>query len=158
MPDRIRQLATTGAVLLLAAGIVVGLLTTDAPQPDRVHELASQLRCPVCQSESVADSPSETAQQMRARIAELVADGRSDAEVLQEFVDAYGQWILLEPPLNRTSALLWGLPAVVLVAGLLVVARVAARRRRPDIELTDERRAAVSRALAELDDGEPDAP
>lgn len=158
MPDRIRRLATTGAALLLAGGIAVGLLIADAPEPDRVHELASQLRCPVCQSESVADSPSETARQMRARIAELVADGSSDAEVLQEFVDAYGPWILLEPPLSRTSALLWGLPAVVLVAGLLVVARVAARRRRPDIELTDERRAAVARALADLDDGEQGTP
>ncbi|MBW3577387.1 MAG: cytochrome c-type biogenesis protein CcmH [Actinobacteria bacterium] len=154
MSDRVRRLATTGAALVLAAGIVVGLLTADAREPDRVHELASQLRCPVCQSESVADSPSETARQMRARIAELVADGRSDAEVLQEFVDGYGQWILLAPPFTRSSALLWVLPGAVLIAGILVVARVTSHRRRPHVELTPERRAAVARALAELDDGE----
>jgi cytochrome c-type biogenesis protein CcmH len=107
-----------------------------APAPDveeRTREIATELRCVVCQNLSVADSPSEMAQQMRAIVHEQVAAGRSTEEIRDFFVSKYGEWVQLKPKTTGVSALLWILPYLVLVAGviaaLLFVRRIAARRR-----------------------------
>ncbi|HLN87612.1 MAG TPA: cytochrome c-type biogenesis protein CcmH, partial [Candidatus Limnocylindrales bacterium] len=107
-----------------------------APAPDveeRTREIASQLRCVVCQNLSVADSPSEMAQQMRAIVREQVEAGRTAEQINDFFVSKYGEWVLLKPKTTGVSALLWILPYVVLVAGmiaaLLFVRRIAARNK-----------------------------
>jgi cytochrome c-type biogenesis protein CcmH len=84
-----------------------------------VHEVAAQLRCVVCQNLSVADSPSEMASQMRAIIRERLAAGESPAEVQRYFVDRYGEWILLSPPRRGFNLLVWLLPFVAVVVGLV---------------------------------------
>lgn len=93
----------------------------------RTDALAGELRCPVCQQLSVRDSPSKVSRTFRARIRELVASGRSDQEVRDFFVARYGDWILLSPPRRGTGLLVWVLPPVLLVAGLLLVV-LAVRR------------------------------
>ncbi len=116
----------------LAAGvaglvIAVGLLTA-SPQPaDRVEGIASRLRCPVCQSVSVAESPSATAQAMREIINRQVAEGRSDQEIIAYFVASYGEWVVIEPPARGGTLFLWLLPPAALLVGLLVA---GGRRRR----------------------------
>ena len=106
-----------------------------APAPDieeRTREIASELRCVVCQNLSVADSPSEMAQQMRAIVREQVQAGKTAEQINDFFVSKYGEWVLLKPKITGFSALLWILPYVVLVAGviaaLLFVRRIAARK------------------------------
>jgi cytochrome c-type biogenesis protein CcmH len=93
-----------------------------APAPDlddRTREIATELRCVVCQNLSVADSPSEMAQQMRAIVREQVVAGRTPEQIKDFFVSKYGQWVLLKPKTTGFSALLWILPYAVLVMGIL---------------------------------------
>ena len=92
-----------------------------------VYEVATQLRCVVCQNLSVADSPSEMANQMRGVVRERLATGESPEQVIQYFVDKYGEWILLEPRRSGFTLLVWVLPPVALVAGLVAVALLLRR-------------------------------
>ena len=98
-----------------------------AQQPARhvaeqeAYEIASQLRCVVCQNLSVADSPSEMAGQMRALVRERLAAGDNREQVMQYFVERYGEWILLSPPRRGFTLLVWILPVVATLVGLGVV-------------------------------------
>ena len=97
-----------------------------------VYEIAAHLRCVVCQSLSVADSPSEMATQMRAIIRERLAAGESPDAVQAYFVQRYGEWILLSPPRRGFNLLVWLVPLVAVAAGLAIVAILIARwTRRP---------------------------
>lgn len=109
------------AAVLLAVALAAAIAPPESPE-QRVDRIASGLRCPVCQALSVRDSPSGTARAVRDVIARRVAEGRSDDEIRDEFVRAYGEWILLSPPLD-VRALLWALPLAILIPGLLVAAR-----------------------------------
>jgi cytochrome c-type biogenesis protein CcmH len=112
--------------LLVAAALVAAALSPASAQSkavseDTVHEVAARLRCVVCQNLSVADSPSEMAGQMRAIIRERLAAGESPDEVQRYFVQRYGEWILLSPPRHGFNLLVWLLPLVFVIAGLVVV-------------------------------------
>jgi cytochrome c-type biogenesis protein CcmH len=123
-----------GTVLLLAV-VVLGSAHAGAAAPvseDTVHEIGAQLRCVVCQSLSVADSPSETANQMRGIIRERLAAGDSPDQVKAYFVEKYGLWILLSPPRQGFSLLVWVVPFAALGAGLVLVLLLVRRwSRRP---------------------------
>ena len=120
----------------LAAGwlVLAGLvLSAAAPvSEDMVREIGDQLRCVVCQSQSVADSPSETARQMREIIRERLAAGDSPEQVKAYFVEKYGLWILLSPPKQGFNLLVWVVPFIALAAGLVFVVLLMRRwSRRP---------------------------
>ena len=101
----------------------------------RVFDLARQLRCPVCVSESVADSGAEVAVEMRSLIQSQLQEGKSDAEVLAFFQARYGDWILLEPPKRGLHLVVWLLPAAAALFGigllLLLLRRWTRRSREP---------------------------
>jgi cytochrome c-type biogenesis protein CcmH len=108
--------------LLVAAGVaaiaaVVLLLVTQPPVPvaraDQARALAAELRCPDCESLSVAESRTAAAAAIRAEIHEQLAAGRSPADIRATFVARYGEWILLQP----TSPLIWSVPILALLAG-----------------------------------------
>jgi cytochrome c-type biogenesis protein CcmH len=110
------------AAALVAAALSSASAQSKAVSEDTVHDVATRLRCVVCQNLSVADSPSEMAGQMRAIIRERLAAGESPDEVQRYFVQRYGEWILLSPPRRGFNLIVWLLPLVFVVAGLVVVA------------------------------------
>ncbi len=88
---------------------------------EQVQDVASQLKCPVCQGESVANSPALIAQQMRVVIRQQLQSGKSEQQVIAYFVDRYGQQIAWSPPWQGFSLLAWLVPiALVLIGGFLV--------------------------------------
>jgi cytochrome c-type biogenesis protein CcmH len=91
----------------------------DSALDAETRSLATQLRCPVCQGLSVQDSPSELAQQMRDVVRQQLQDGKSPDEVKQYFVARYGEWILMAPPASGFNWLVYSLPAIVLVLGVV---------------------------------------
>ena len=144
------------ALALLA--LAVAQAGAAAPGPvdeDTVREIAGQLRCVVCQSLSVADSPSEMAHQMRGIIRERLAAGESPAQVQDYFVEKYGQWILLSPPRRGFDLLVWVVPFAALGVGLVLVAFVLRRWRRtppaPRAALEPATRERIRREMEELD-------
>jgi cytochrome c-type biogenesis protein CcmH len=89
--------------------------------------LASELRCPVCQGNSIQDSPSELALQMRDVIRDQLRAGKTPDEVRGYFVDKYGEWILLAPKAEGLNLLVYLIPLVAVLAGGLIVWRTVRR-------------------------------
>ncbi|WP_018110639.1 cytochrome c-type biogenesis protein [Thermus igniterrae] len=105
-------------VLLLA--LFLPALAQEGPPPDlspEVFAIARELRCPVCQGESAAESNAGVAVEMRRLIAEMLQEGKTEAEIKAFFVDRYGEWILYEPPRQGLTLWVWLLP----LAGLLLL-------------------------------------
>ena len=144
-------------VLTLIAGAALGAAPPGRTvTEDQVREVAANLRCVVCQSLSVADSPSETANQMRAIVRERLVAGETPEQVTAYFVEKYGTWILLAPPRHGFNLLVWVVPFAGLALGL-VLAGLAMRRwsRRsaamPSAAVDDATRERIRREMAELD-------
>lgn len=126
---RLRRLLAVLVIAIAAGGLALASRSAPPTPAERAERLDAELRCPVCQGESVADSPSSTARAIAADVAHRVAAGQSDDEIRRFYVDRYGPGILLAPT---------GTPGVVAVALPLAVLAVAggglafalARRRR----------------------------
>lgn len=135
-PQRARTTALVAVALVVAALAALGLWHAARPQAatrqQQVRAVTSTLRCPACEGQSVAESSSDMAAQMRSVVADQLADGRSPAQVRQWFAQRYGDSVLLDPPWRGPGLGLQVLPVIVLAAGLLwvlAVRRPAWRRR-----------------------------
>lgn len=129
---RVRRHAVQAGMALAFALVLVGAGQPAPVSDEVVSEVASQLRCVVCQNLSVADSPSEMAAQMRAIVRERLAAGQTPEQVRQYFVERYGEWILLAPRRRGFNLIVWGVPIVTVVAGVGIVALLLRRwTRRP---------------------------
>jgi cytochrome c-type biogenesis protein CcmH len=125
-------------VLLLACGSVVAQprdiqepLTFDTPQQEeRFKNLTEELRCTVCQNQSLADSDAPLAHDLREQLHELLMEGRSDEEIKTFLVDRYGDFVLYRPPVQGNTLILWVAPIVLLLIGFGVVYGVVRQRRR----------------------------
>jgi cytochrome c-type biogenesis protein CcmH len=135
--------ALAGALFLLLA---VGPAGAAVPTDTEVEAVARELRCVVCQSLSVADSPSEMARQMRDLVRERLAAGESPEAVKRYFVSRYGEWVLLTPPTRGFGLLAWTLPLAVLGAGVVGTIIVLRRWSRRGAALGDEAEASVDEA------------
>ena len=93
----------------------------------RARDIEGTLRCPVCRSQSIRQSRSFMAEDMKRRIRELIAEGRSDEEIRAFFVERYGTWILLEPPKSGFNLAAWLLPGAAVLVGAIGLV-LAARR------------------------------
>lgn len=138
------------AVVVVGALLLGGTRGDSDPSPAaRARGLAAELRCPVCQGLSVADSPSPTARAIAQDIRRRVEAGETDAEIRQAYVDRYGEWILLEPAGSGFGALAWALPVagLVLASGALALAFRRWRRETASAP-SDADRALVEQARA----------
>jgi cytochrome c-type biogenesis protein CcmH len=96
----------------------------------QVQRVASELRCLVCQNQTIADSNAELAQDLRREVRSMLAGGKSESEVREFMTQRYGDFILYRPPLKGTTLLLWVGPFLLLGAGAWQLRRVARNRRR----------------------------
>lgn len=117
----------TGVALLLWSGAGDLHTASSVDVEDRTREIASELRCVVCQNLSVADSPSDLAKEMRNLVREQVQQGKSREEIQAYFVSRYGEYVLLSPPKRGFNLLVWGLPFLAIAVGGGVVYLVARR-------------------------------
>lgn len=113
--------------ILLLIGVILAEPVSAQGTDAQAQAIAAQLRCPVCQNESVADSPAVLAAQMRALIREKLAAGESAEQITAYFVSRYGEWILLEPPRSGLTSLVWIVPPAVLLLGGVIAARFLRR-------------------------------
>lgn len=118
---------------------------------ERARDLSAEIRCLVCQNESIDASNAQLARDLRILVRERLVAGDSDDEVLEFLVARYGDYVLLRPPVKGTTALLWFGPIVVLLlAGGIIAVRTRASRSRPStapVALSDEERARVEALL-----------
>jgi cytochrome c-type biogenesis protein CcmH len=109
------------------------------PQEEaRYQRLISQLRCLVCQNQTIAESNAPLAQDLRNQVQALMRQGKSDAEILQYLTERYGDFVLYRPPLKRSTWLLWGGPFLLLALALLIAALVLRRRREAPPQAVDD--------------------
>ncbi len=123
-------------------------LADDPEMQARMKRLEYELRCLVCQAESIAESHSEFAQDIRREVARMMKEGMSDQEIRQFLVDRYGDFILFRPPVKSTTMLLWAGPLLLLSIGVVVIGVILLRRRRteagaPRLSEEDHRRASA---------------
>jgi cytochrome c-type biogenesis protein CcmH/NrfF len=126
-PSADLALAGLVAVILLAAALAA-LRPADRTLDQRARALDAEIRCPVCQGTSIADSPADFAVEMRAVIREQLAAGATDDQVRAFFVERYGVWILLSPPMAGPEIVVWVAPAAIVLGGVLVLALRSRRR------------------------------
>jgi cytochrome c-type biogenesis protein CcmH len=163
---RVSAFVLLAAIAVAVAGLVVVAVRAGSGGPtslqDRTRAVARTLRCPVCQNLSVADSPSGIAQEMRRTIAADLRAGKTPGQIRDEFVQAYGEWILLAPPKRGLDLVAWLVPAL-LVVGAVGAAWLAIRRwtgsgqpaSATPAALSDEDRALLDRALSTAEDDVP---
>ena len=146
--------------LTLALALVLAAPAAMAVQPDeimpdpaleaRARVLSSELRCLVCQNQSIDDSDASLAKDIRLLIRQRIAKGESNAEVRDFLVSRYGDFILLKPPFKRETLLLWLSAPLTLALGGVAIALAARRARTPTLALSAEE----ERRLAEIAGGQ----
>ena len=100
----------------------------DAAEEARFRELSAELRCVMCQNQSLADSNAQIAADLRAQVLELMREGKSDREIKDYLVARYGEFVLYNPPVKPATWPLWFGPALILLGGAAAVVVVVRRR------------------------------
>ena len=142
--------------LIAAAALLAGAAAQGAPAVDnasdaalesRVQALSAELRCLVCQNQSLADSHADLALDLKRQVREQLRAGRTEAEVVAYMTERYGDFVLYRPPLKGTTLLLWAGPALLVLVGAVLLWRSTRRHSRlatvPALDEAEARRAAA---------------
>jgi cytochrome c-type biogenesis protein CcmH len=129
------RLGLIAALFTLGAGAVDlnGQLEDPALQ-SRFESIAKELRCLVCQNESIADSNAELAVDLRRQVREMLVAGKSDDAIFKYMTDRYGDFVRFAPPLGPKTFLIWGAPFIVLILGVGIIFRVMRQRSRMPLD------------------------
>jgi cytochrome c-type biogenesis protein CcmH len=148
--------AASGAAVLqgvqaILPGVGAPVAAADAPMSPAVQarwdHIAAELRCLVCQNESLASSNAELAVDLRRELRGLIEQGRSDADIRSFLVSRYGDFVLYKPEVKPVTWLLWFGPFVLLLGALAVALRLMRRKAAAPAPLTDSERARVRQLL-----------
>ncbi|WP_353642126.1 cytochrome c-type biogenesis protein [Mesorhizobium sp. WSM2239] len=151
-----RALAGLAVVVALlvaapAAAVQPNEVLQDETLEARARDLSAQLRCMVCQNQSIDESDAELARDLRVLVRDRLKAGDSDADVIDYIVSRYGEFVLLKPRFSIRNALLWGTPLILLIGGSIFAILSARSRRRTETKLSEEEEAALSRILGEAE-------
>lgn len=125
----IRVVVMASSLAWIGASLANQPLEFDDPaQEQRFQNLTEELRCLVCQNQSLADSDAFLAQDLRKEIHDMMAAGRSDDEIKAYMVERYGDFVLYRPPVQSNTLLLWAAPLLLLLIGAVVIARAVSKR------------------------------
>ena len=118
---------------LLAIGVQALAIDTEAAFDDpvlqhRYETINRELRCLVCQNQTIADSNATLAQDLRREVREMIAAGKTDAEIREFMIERYGDFVLYRPRMTAQNFLLWAAPALLLLVAAVVLVRVIRRR------------------------------
>jgi len=142
-------------MLLLLPGIASGgeakPLMEDPVAEARLKHLAVELRCLVCQNQTLADSNAPLAEDLRREVREMIAKNMSDQEIIDFLVSRYGDFVLYRPPLKATTTLLWVGPFVLMIGGAIALVTAMKRRGRKLTEsvVTEEEHRRVEKLLSQ---------
>jgi cytochrome c-type biogenesis protein CcmH len=146
------------ATLVLMCAVAWPAMTTAADEPLsfaaphlqlRYEHLLEELRCLVCQNQTLADSHAELAQDLRSEVHRMLDEGLSNDAILEFMVQRYGDFVLYRPPLKVSTWLLWLGPLIAFAAALVAIVRHARKRQRPAQELDATERERLDRLLAD---------
>ena len=147
-------IAVLAVTLLLASGTLRATTTlegfkfADPAGEQHFKDLISELRCLVCQNESLADSDADLAHDLRAEVYEMVQAGKSDAEIIDFLVARYGDFVLYKPPLKPSTYLLWFGPFVLMIIAALLLLRSVRRQSKTQAsEISPEERQRLDKLL-----------
>ena len=117
-----------GATAANADSATEAALAADPVAEKRLQKLSEELRCLVCQNQTIADSNAELAQDLRREIRGMIGDGKSDKEIIDFMVVRYGDFVLYRPPVKGITLLLWGGPLALMLLGIVALIRHLRRR------------------------------
>lgn len=141
-----RMAAGLGALLIACSGSAAGASVAAGPAVDeqgqlrnpalesRYERITAELRCVVCQNESIADSNADLAGDLRRQVREMLIAGNSDDAIFAFMTDRYGEFVRFRPPLEAKTLLIWGAPFIMLLLGGCIVFRVVRQRSRMPLD------------------------
>lgn len=150
-------------ILLVCLTLLLGTATALAVQPDevlddpaleaRARAISAELRCMVCQNQSIDDSDAELAKDLRVLVRDRLKQGDSDEQVMNYVVDRYGEFVLLKPQFSARNIVLWGTPVIVLLLAGLAIAMRLRNTRTADTNagLTETEQARLTKILDDRD-------
>ena len=139
VPARLMAALLIAVALCMLGGVSARALDAngqleDAALQARFENIAKDLRCLVCQNESIADSNVELASDLRRQVREMLVAGKSDDEIFDFMTDRYGEFVRFNPPVDRKTVLIWGAPFVVLLLGVVIIVRIVRGRSRMPLD------------------------
>jgi cytochrome c-type biogenesis protein CcmH len=156
---RIKHLLRLAVLLVAALVVIISARAADAPDvaddpalEKRVNDIGLELRCLVCQNQTIADSHAGLAIDLKNQIREQLKAGKSDRQILDFMVERYGDFVLYKPPVKATTVLLWVGPFALMAIGLGTAVLIVRRRRKTvqaPSHLTEEQRRQAARMLAD---------
>jgi cytochrome c-type biogenesis protein CcmH len=138
-PARLMAALLIAVALCMLGGVSARALDVngqleDAALQARFENIAKDLRCLVCQNESIADSNVELASDLRRQVREMLVAGKSDDEIFDFMTDRYGEFVRFNPPVDRKTVLIWGAPFIVLLLGVVIIVRIVRGRSRMPLD------------------------
>jgi cytochrome c-type biogenesis protein CcmH len=110
-------------ILVAYSLLLSSVYALNVDQEERANNLFKETRCLVCEGQNIYESNSDSAEDMKKLISEMIIDGNSDNEIKSFLVSRYGDWIIMTPPINQSTYFLWFSPIIILLIGIIFILR-----------------------------------
>ena len=110
-------------ILIAYSLLLSSVYALNVDQEERANNLFKETRCLVCEGQNIYESNSDSAEDMKKLISEMIIDGNSDNEIKSFLVSRYGDWIIMTPPINQSTYFLWLSPIIILLIGIIFILR-----------------------------------